>query len=313
MVHLILTGATGLVGSAVLSHILSLPGGVVTTSGSIYPKSNTTQTISKLTILTRSTAIPMLSSTPPPGTPRVNTATQIEVVTHKDFSVYDSDVLAKLRGADACIWALGISQSDVDAAAYVRITRDYALEAAKAFSTLRESATSASSHETKAAGGAPSIDGQDDAVEAAARKFKFIYISGEGATLTPKWYTPRFGRVKGETEQALLSLSQQARHSGTLAVYSARPAGVDALKQPWVWDPVMAEKRTSFQRTWLSLLLPPIALLWPSQHTPTAELGKVLVEMAVDPSREPFDPRDSGISGEGRTVGNVALRRFGGL
>lgn len=312
MVHLILTGATGLVGSSVLSHILSLPGGVVTSSGSIYPKSsnNTTQTISKLTILTRSAAIPMLSSTPPPGTPRANTATEIEVVTHKDFSVYDSDVLAKLRGADACIWALGISQNDVDAAAYVRITKDYAMAAAKAFSTLRESAAAASSHETKAASGASSTDEQEDA---AAQKFKFIYVSGEGATLTPKWHTARFGRVKGETEQSLLSLSQQAPFSDRLAVYSARPAGVDALKQPWVLDPVMREKRTAFQRILLRLLLPPIAMLLPSAHTPTAELGRVLVEMAVDPSREPFDARDPGISGEGRTVGNVALRRFGGL
>ena len=312
MVHLILTGATGLVGSAVLSHILSLPGGVVTTSGSIYPKSNTTQTISKLTILTRSATIPMLSSTPPAGTPRANTATKIEVVTHKDFSVYDSDVLAKLRGADACIWALGVSQNDVDAAAYVRITKDYALEAAKAFSTLRDSATGDSSHETKAARGAPTAAEQEDTA-AATKKFKFIYISGEGATLTPRWHTALFGRVKGETEQALLTLSQQARYSSGLAVYSARPAGVDALKQPWVWDPVMREKRTAFQRTYLRLLLPPIALLWPSLHTPTAELGQVLVEMAVDPSRDPFDLRDSGVSGEGRTLGNVALRAFAGL
>jgi len=286
MVHLILTGATGLVGSSVLSHILSLPGGLVTT------RSSTPQTISKLTILTRSPNIPLLSKTPPPGTPHANTATKIEVVTHKDFSTYDSELLAKLRGADACIWALGVSQNDVDADAYVTITKDYALAAAKAFSTLRDGEAGKS---------------------ADAQKFKFIYISGEGATQRPKWYTPVFGRVKGETEQDLITLSQQPAFRKTLAAYSPRPGAVDGRKQPWVWDPVMGEKRTAFQRAYFRLLLPPVALLYPSQHSPTTELGKALVELAVDSSREPFDLKEPGVSGEGWILANVVLRRLGGL
>lgn len=305
MVHLVLTGATGLVGSAVLSHILSLPGGLVTTNSMHSMKSSTPQTISKITILTRSPNIPLLSKTPPPGTPHANTATKIEVITHKDFSTYDSEVLAKLRGADACIWALGVSQNDVDAAAYVTITKDYALAAAKAFSTLRDTST------TSITSSAESPEASKSA--AAAQKFKFIYISGEGATQTPKWYTPLFGRVKGETEQALISLSQQSAFSKTLAVYSARPGGVDGLKQPWIWDTVMGEKRTAFQRAYMRLLLPPVALLWPSGHSPTAELGKALVEMAVNGSREPFDTKEAGVSGEGWILGNVALRRLAGL
>ncbi|KAK5064253.1 hypothetical protein LTR84_000086 [Exophiala bonariae] len=300
MVHLILTGATGLVGSAVLSHILSLPGGLVTTAGNA---TTTTQKISKLTILSRSTTIPLLSSTPPPGTPRANTATEIEVVAHHDFSVYDGDVLAKLRGADACIWALGISQNDVDAAGYVTITRDYTLAAAKAFSTLRAPAPAPGPGQ----GSSESKTSSDD------KKFKFIYISGEGATTTPRWYTPRFGRVKGETEAALLTLSQQSPYRDVLAVYSARPAGVDGLRQPWVWDPVMREKRSAFQRTYLRLLLPPIAWLLPSAHSPTEELGRALVEMAVDPSRGSFGSSEPGVSGEGRTLGNVKLRSLVGL
>lgn len=320
MVHLILTGATGLVGSAVLSHILSLPGGLVTTTTAAVVANSTTQTqtqtqkISKLTILTRSTAIPLLNKPPPPGTPQANTETQIEVLAHQDFSVYDSgsgsdDVMAKLRGADACIWALGVSQNDVDAERYLQITRDYTLAAAKAFSTLRDSGSG---------------DKNDSKTSDDDKKFKFIYISGEGATTTPKWHTPQFGRVKGETEQALLTLSQQPSYRDRLAVYSARPGGVDGLKQPWVWDPVMQEKRSAFQRTYLRLLLPPIAMLWSSGHSPTAELGRALVEMAVDPSREPYggggDGGDGGlrsglpgVSGEGRTLGNVALRSLAGL
>ncbi|KEF53769.1 uncharacterized protein A1O9_10170 [Exophiala aquamarina CBS 119918] len=314
MVHLILTGGTGLVGSAVLSHILSLPGGLVGTSSMLSTKSGTPQTISKVTILTRSPNIPLLSSTPPPGTPHANTATKIEVVTHKDFSQYDGEVLAKLRGADACIWALGVSQNDVDEAAYVAITKDYALAAAKAFSSLRgadtdsDTSSSAGSREMKKLAAGASAAAQDY-----SRKFKFIYISGEGATQTPKWYTPLFGRVKGLTEQALISLSQQPAFSKTLAVYSTRPGGVDALKQPWIWNTVMGEKRTAFQRAYMRLLLPPIALLWPGGHSPTAELGKALVELAVDGSRDAFDIKEAGVSGEGWILGNVVLRRLAGL
>lgn len=328
MVHLILTGATGLVGSAVLSHILSLPGGLVTTTATAAIGGNSTtqtqtqtqtQKISKLTILTRSTAIPLLNKPPPPGTPQANTETQIEVLAHQDFSVYDSgsnDVMAKLRGADACIWALGVSQNDVDAERYLQITRDHTLAAAKAFSTLRDSGSGDGDKTTTTTNDKTSDD---------SKKFKFIYISGEGATTTPKWHTPQFGRVKGETEQALLTLSQQPAYRDRLAVYSARPGGVDGLKQPWVWDPVMQEKRSAFQRTYLRLLLPPIAMLWSSGHSPTAELGRALVEMAVDPSREPYGGGDSGggdgglrsrlpgVSGEGRTLGNVALRSLAGL
>lgn len=324
MVHLILTGATGLVGSAVLSHILSLPGGLVTTTstaaavgGNSTAQTQTqTQKISKLTILTRSTAIPLLNKPPPPGTPQANTETQIEVLAHQDFGVYGSgagdDVMAKLRGADACIWALGVSQNDVDAERYLQITRDYPLAAARAFSTLRGEG------ESESESGSGDKNENDD-----SKKFKFIYISGEGATTTPKWHTPQFGRVKGEAEQALLSLSQQPSYRDRLAVYSARPGGVDGLRQPWVWDPVMYEKRTAFQRAYLRLLLPPIALLWSSGHSPTAELGRALVEMAVDSSREPYGGDSSGaggggrtlpgVSGEGRTLGNVALRSLAGL
>jgi hypothetical protein len=87
MAHLILTGATGLVGSAALSHMLTLmtPGGP----------------ISKLSILSRS-SVPMIE-----GNEKVN------VIKISDFGSYSKDVLDQLKGAEGCVWALGISQTQV--------------------------------------------------------------------------------------------------------------------------------------------------------------------------------------------------------
>ena len=117
MVHLILTGATGLVGSSILAHILSLP-----------PSTS----ISRLSILSRS-PVPLASKKDIP-----NTTTQIEVINHTDYYNYPPEVLSKLKGAHGVIWAQGISQSQVNASEYVTITKDYPLAAAKAFSTLND-------------------------------------------------------------------------------------------------------------------------------------------------------------------------------
>jgi uncharacterized protein YbjT (DUF2867 family) len=86
MAHLILTGATGLVGSAALAHILSLPAGQV----------------GKLSILSRR-PVPMAEGKP-----------NVDVIIQKDFSSYDPELLEKLKGADGCVWAQGISVTQVD-------------------------------------------------------------------------------------------------------------------------------------------------------------------------------------------------------
>ena len=281
MVHLILTGATGLVGSSVLSHVLSLP-----------PTSK--PVIDKLSIITRSTSIPWVSATPPPGTPNTNKHTRIEVIEHKDFSSYPPELLERLRGADACIWSLGVSQNAVSKADYVKITKDYSIEAAKAFSSLRQSEAEAGNTE--------------------AKKFKFIYISGEGATLHPRPWTPTFGRFKGETERALLELSKTARYSPLLSIYSVRPAAVDGKNQPWIWNEILGNKKTGFQRFYLEALMKPIRNGWAGHafHSPTDELGKVLVEMAIREETGPFPVGDGvDVEGEGRTLGNKRLRMLG--
>lgn len=88
MAHLILTGATGLVGSAALAHVLSvsLPAGK----------------ISKLSILSRR-PVPMAEGKP-----------NVEVIIQNDFTKYEPELLEKLKGAEGCIWAQGISVTQVD-------------------------------------------------------------------------------------------------------------------------------------------------------------------------------------------------------
>jgi uncharacterized protein YbjT (DUF2867 family) len=79
--HLILTGATGLVGTAVLDAMIR------------------TKDITKISVLSRR--------------PIKFQDDRIDVIIHKDFASYDPALLEKLRGAQACVWALGISQTQV--------------------------------------------------------------------------------------------------------------------------------------------------------------------------------------------------------
>ena len=81
--HLILTGATGLVGSACLQQMLA--NDLITT-------------------------VSILSRRPVPaaeGHPRV------KVLLCTDFKQYPVDVLEQLKGATGCVWALGVSANDV--------------------------------------------------------------------------------------------------------------------------------------------------------------------------------------------------------
>ncbi|KAH8900585.1 hypothetical protein GQ53DRAFT_790229 [Thozetella sp. PMI_491] len=106
--HLILTGATGLVGSAVLDAMLR------------------TSEITRISILSRR-PVPMAEEAKDP---------RVHVITHTNFGAYGPDVLRQLQGANGVVWALGISQTKVGKDEYVTITKTYALAAAETFSRL---------------------------------------------------------------------------------------------------------------------------------------------------------------------------------
>lgn len=85
--HLILTGATGLVGTAVLDAMMKTPA------------------VTQISILTRR-PVPMVEAANNP---------RIKVIIHKDFAKYDPEVLKQLEGAAGCVWALGTSTTQVGA------------------------------------------------------------------------------------------------------------------------------------------------------------------------------------------------------
>lgn len=292
--HLILTGATGLVGSGVLSYILSLPA---------------TTPITRLSILSRR-PVPM-------ATQMTHPTTKVEVIEHQDFESYPPELLSRLRGAHGVIWALGISQNQVDKEAYIKITKDYALAAARAFEQLDGDDEPQGNKNT-------STPPTPSSAPAAASVFNFVYVSGEGATLHPTMFSPLFARVKGETESALLALQKSSSSSPApsttmegrarrqLRVYSARPAAVD----PAADAPTLAAVRASGKRTGFALALsdalivPLIRACWPSSHSPTRPLGMALTQLAMGDGEPMTGP---GVEGEGRTLRNTALRRIAGL
>jgi hypothetical protein len=58
--------------------------------------------------------------------------------------------------------------------------------------------------------------------------------------------------------------------------------------------------------------LPVFRGLLPSMMSPTKELGKVLVELAMGDGGA-HKEGESGVSGEGRTLSNAAMRRLAGI
>ncbi|KDQ20965.1 hypothetical protein BOTBODRAFT_81707, partial [Botryobasidium botryosum FD-172 SS1] len=241
--HIILTGATGLIGASVLQRCLSSP--------------NVTQ----LSILSRRDfALPVGDT--------LDTK-KAQIFVHTDYTSYPAELVQKLKGADGCIWAQGVSQNDVSKDEYVRITHDYPLAAAKSFASLPNTG-----------------------------KFNFVYVSGEGADPAEKSFT-LFGKVKGRTEKELLGL-QSTPEYGTLRIYNVRPGLVD--------PPEFHRPRSLMQRVFVDrAVAPALRMLIPSQVSPTGQLSKVLVDLATGDG-SPL-PDGKGIEAEGRTVRSLAIRR----
>ncbi|CAG7924875.1 unnamed protein product [Penicillium olsonii] len=253
--HLILTGATGLVGSSVLDAMLG------------------NAAISKISILSRS-PVRMAEDS---KDPRVN------VITHKDFESYNSDVLGQLKDADGCVWALGTSQNNVSKEQYEKITKDFTLAAAKAFSTIKP----------------PSAP------------FRFIHVSGEGATQNPGRFSPIFARVKGETESLLGKLSEENPH---FRVDSVRPAFVDSAEhqaiKPYLPSAGLAE---TVMKAGVALIAPGIRCFYKSMHSPTQHLGPFLTDMAMGRYEAKLQGPGVFKLGGGFVVENVGMRRILGI
>lgn len=116
-------------------------------------------------------------------------------------------------------------------------------------------------------------------------------------------FTPRFARLKGEAEGLLLEMSKGAQPS--LRVYNVRPGVVDPHKDTDIHD--FTPTHGGIQGYVESLLWPAVGALPSSMHSPTDELGRAFIKL-VTGDGEPKEGK--GVSGEGRTFANVALKRI---
>ncbi|KAF2235927.1 hypothetical protein EV356DRAFT_444226 [Viridothelium virens] len=242
--HLVLTGATGLVGGCVLQAML------------------TKESVTKISIISRR-PVAMAEG-----------HEKVQVFIQRDFSSIESSTLEQLKGAHGCVWALGISMSQVGKDEYVKITEEYALNAAKQFSTLSDT-------------------------------FNFVHVSGEGATDKPGRFTALFARIKGRTEAGLLELPTQYP---SLKIYNVRPGGVDAKNQPAIHP--FIPKYPSLLKKGEAMLFPLIRATYPSMISPTKELGDFMVDLASGDGKPLEGP---GIEAGGRTISNRAIRRIAGF
>ncbi len=169
--NLIVTGATGMVGSEVVRQALSDP------------------RIHAVTAIVRR--------------PLGLRDAKLTEVRHENFLDY-APLEQLFKESDACIWALGIAQSQVNEQRYREITFGYTLAAAETIAKVNPNLT-------------------------------FVFVSGAGADQSGKAWT-LFGRVKGEAETALQRL-------GLRRLFIARPNIIYPVhpsdRGPW-YEPFVA-------------------------------------------------------------------------
>ncbi|KAK8060115.1 nucleoside-diphosphate-sugar epimerase [Apiospora saccharicola] len=218
--HLILTGATGFIGSSALDAMLRM------------------NSVTKISILSRR-PVQMVQDRPDP---RVN------VIIHKNFATYDDEVLAQLKSASGCVWAIGVAQIQVSKESvphiqYIRITKTYAEAAARAFASL------------------PGPESGD-------------ITSGEKR----RHRQHHSARIKGETELSLGSICRfsPSRH---LKGYSVRIFYPDRTDHDAI-KPYLAPRPLVHNLSEV-IFGAPIRRFAPNLWAPTEKMGEFLVELAM--------------------------------
>src|SRR4029078_13723947 len=138
--NILITGATGTAGSQVLEQAL------------LDPEIQTVTALSRKSL---------------PQNPKLKT------ILHQNFLDY-SQLANVFKTQDACIWCLGISQTQVSKQEYEMITFEYTMACAEALRNANPETT-------------------------------FVFLSGQGADSTEQSRTT-FARIKGKTENALQRL-----------------------------------------------------------------------------------------------------------
>ena len=132
-------------------------------------------------------------------------------------------------------------------------------------------------------------------------------MSGEGATRKPGATTPLFGRVKGETESALIYLGKKNPHFQPVIV---RPAFVDAKghKEIEKWIPAA----TGIRRL-EGIVSPIVRNIFPSYDSPTRAFGTFLAGLAAGQWDDDLKGDGVEVSDGMPTVNNLGFRRLMGL
>jgi len=177
--RVILTGATGFIGGGTLSQLIA------------------SSAITSILVLSRRDLPKSLVASP-------------KVVTiHEDFSTYPDSLLAKLTGAEACIWTVGgIAWRFPSAEMTRKVNVDFAVKAAEAFAKTL----------------APQLP--------EGKKFRFVYCSGKFADrefeTKSMWMFKDSRSMKGAVENELTAVRKQ--YEERLETVFIRPAAVVAEK-----------------------------------------------------------------------------------
>jgi hypothetical protein len=126
---------------------------------------------------------------------------------------------------------------------YLEITHDYAMAAARAFSTMHPDSP-----------------------------FTFVHVSGEGATQSPGTFTSLYARVKGQVESELLDLGKV---KPMFRVYNVRPGGVDWTGYPAI-HPFIPP-----QAAYKKVMVAPMNLFYKAMMTPAEGMGRIMTELAM--------------------------------
>ncbi|KAF2468536.1 uncharacterized protein BDR25DRAFT_265268 [Lindgomyces ingoldianus] len=162
----ILTGVTGRIGGEVLQQCLKN---------------------ASITLIVALTRRPLLNVEPDP---------KLEVVIMKDFTQYSDDVIAKLSGADGCIWCMTTPNFEP------ALELEYPLAFAKAFSkTLAQ-------HN---------------------KHFRYLHLTGmavERDQSKSLWLKGPMRKLKGKGEMQMIEVAKDPANSGLWETLIARPSGV---------------------------------------------------------------------------------------
>ncbi|KAL2827790.1 hypothetical protein BDW59DRAFT_54708 [Aspergillus cavernicola] len=182
-----------------------------------------------------------------------NDKLRVHLMADQDFLSYSNPALTEeLKGAAACLWAIGLRPSKTGNTEYNRrISIEYTAAAASAFQRAFTSDTVSS--------------------DASGGRFRFVYISGAGVERDQNqslWYAGNFRRLRGEAENILFRHAEA--NPDLFEAYVMRPGLVPSTQgtlRDRLWSLV-----TSVRADYLTKAMIDIALEGNEETTITNEM-----------------------------------------